>query len=54
MITIKLFFGGTPHDARNAYKAWWDRQGRIALTERPTLEREGKGWKLTVRYRSSN
>jgi hypothetical protein len=51
MNTLKLFFGGTPEQARAAYKAWWDQQQGIEIAGTPTLEQEGTGWKLTVWYR---
>jgi hypothetical protein len=49
--TLKIFSGGTPQDARDKYKAWWDQQRGIEAVETPKTEKAGTGWKLSVWYR---
>lgn len=53
MNTLKIFPGGTPEEVYAAYKAWWEQQTDIELVARPTCERDGKGWKLSVWFRPS-
>jgi hypothetical protein len=54
MKRIFICFGGSPQEARDAYKAWWDKQRDIELLDPPpALEQDGNGWKLTVTYRKS-
>jgi hypothetical protein len=52
--TVKVFLGGTHDVAQNAYKAWLGGQRGIEIVGGPTLEVEGRGWKLSVWYRPSN
>jgi hypothetical protein len=56
MNTLKIFVGGTPDEARNSYKAWWDQQKGLEIVGTPVIEPAGTGWKLSVWYRpiSSN
>ncbi|HEY5412325.1 MAG TPA: hypothetical protein VIJ94_16520 [Caulobacteraceae bacterium] len=51
MNTLKIFPGGTPKDARDAYKAWWDQQRGIELVETPVIEAAGAGFKVSVWHR---
>ena len=54
MIHVKIFFGGTPQEAEDAFKSWRSQQQEIELTTNPVLEPGGKGWQLTVWYREMN
>jgi hypothetical protein len=52
MNMLHISFGGSPDDARNAYKTWWDQQVGIELVGLPpALEQAGAGWKISVWYR---
>jgi hypothetical protein len=54
MNTMKLFFGGSPQQARDAYKQWWDQQcGIEMINPPPAIEQEGRGWKVTIWFREA-
>ena len=49
--TLKLFAGGTPEEARNAYRAWWEQQCGMEIVGKPVIEPAGAGWKLSIWHR---
>jgi hypothetical protein len=53
-MNTKIFVGGTPDEALDAYREWWDQQRGFELVEKPVILPEGAGWKVSVWYRPTS
>lgn len=54
MNTLKIIPGGSPQEAREAYKTWWGQQQGIQIVGTPELVSEGTGWIVKVWHRPAS